>query len=61
MTGEELRELRERLALTQREAAIRLDVTERTVSRWERGEGGIPALKVEGIRKALNGAKGKPR
>jgi transcriptional regulator with XRE-family HTH domain len=37
-----LRELREERGLTRREVAIRLDVTESTIVRWERLERRIP-------------------
>jgi transcriptional regulator with XRE-family HTH domain len=37
-----LRELREQRGLTRREIAIRLDVTESTIVRWERLERRIP-------------------
>jgi transcriptional regulator with XRE-family HTH domain len=42
MTGEELRQIRTRLGLTQGEFASRLGVWLNTVSRWEIGERKIP-------------------
>ena len=41
MTGPELRRLRKRLGLLQRELAVRVGVTPNTVARWERDEVGI--------------------
>jgi DNA-binding transcriptional regulator YiaG len=38
MKGDELRRIRDRLAWTQTELAVRLGVTRNTVARWERGE-----------------------
>ncbi len=38
MTGEELRRIRERLGLTQRQLAERLGVHWNSVARWERNE-----------------------
>ena len=48
MTGEELRRLRIRMALTQAAFADRLGVTPNTVARWERDEVGIaePAARL---------------
>jgi transcriptional regulator with XRE-family HTH domain len=42
MTGEELRECRERLGMTQAELAREVGVRSDTLSRWERGERKIP-------------------
>lgn len=42
MTGPELRTRREVLGLTQQALAERLGIDSMTVSRWERGEHGIP-------------------
>jgi transcriptional regulator with XRE-family HTH domain len=42
MTGEELRECRERLGLTQAELAREVGVRSDTLSRWERSERKIP-------------------
>jgi transcriptional regulator with XRE-family HTH domain len=42
MTGEELRECRERLGLTQAELACEVGVRSDTLSRWERSERKIP-------------------
>jgi len=38
MQGEELRRLRKRMKLTQRQLGQRLGVTDNTVARWERNE-----------------------
>jgi len=38
MTATEIKTLREALGLTRRELAIKLDVAEATVGRWESGE-----------------------
>jgi len=38
MKGAELRRLRKRMKLTQKELASKLGVTENTVARWERDE-----------------------
>ena len=38
MKGQQLRRLRTRMKLTQKELGIKLGVTENTVARWERGE-----------------------
>ena len=42
MSGEELREIRRRLGLTQAALATRLGVTQNTVGRWERSEVPVP-------------------
>jgi len=42
MTGEELKELRTRLALTQAALAKEVGVTANTLARWERGKSSIP-------------------
>ena len=42
MSGEELRECREQLGLTQAELAHEVGVRSDTLSRWERGERKIP-------------------
>jgi len=48
MQGEELRRLRKRMKLTQRQLGQRLGVTDNTVARWERNEMKInePAVKL---------------
>ena len=48
MQGEELRLLRKRMKLTQRQLGQRLGVTDNTVARWERNEMKInePAVKL---------------
>jgi DNA-binding transcriptional regulator YiaG len=38
MKGDELRRIRNRLAWTQTEMAVRLGVTRNTLARWERSE-----------------------
>jgi len=38
MTGEDVRELRKQMGLTQAELAHKMDVDSITISRWERGE-----------------------
>lgn len=42
MTGDELREKREALGMTQEQLATELKVAPNTVARWERGERSIP-------------------
>jgi DNA-binding transcriptional regulator YiaG len=57
MTGTELRRLRTRLKLTQKQLAGEIGVTENTVARWERDEVKIsePAVKLlQTIRRAKN-------
>lgn len=44
MNATELKELREKLELTQDQLAKLLDVATNTVSRWELGERSIPSL-----------------
>lgn len=44
MNANELKELREKLGLTQEQLAKLLDVATNTVSRWELGERSIPSL-----------------
>ncbi len=38
MTGEEIKELRNKLDITQEELAMRLLVSVQTISKWERGK-----------------------
>ena len=42
MTGDELRNKREELGMTQEQLAVALGVAPNTVARWERGERNIP-------------------
>ncbi len=42
MTGDELRDKREALGMTQEQLATELKVAPNTVARWERGERSIP-------------------
>jgi len=42
MTAAEFQTMRERMRLTQKDLAGRLDVTETTIYRWESGKGAIP-------------------
>lgn len=44
MTGEEFKQLRERMRLSQKDLAARLDVTETTLYRWETGKVKVPKL-----------------
>jgi len=48
MQGEELRRLRKRMKLIQRQLGQRLEVTDNTVARWERNEmkNNEPAVKL---------------
>lgn len=46
MTPEELRAIREEMALTQEEAAVKYGVAGNTYKRWERGERKIPGTAV---------------
>ena len=55
MTGNDLRQLRERLGWTQEEAAKRLGYSYRTLQRREaRGSQKIPVLEAAGIRATLD-------
>jgi len=52
MKGNELRDTRKRLNLTQEDLAVHLGVSTNTVARWERGEHPIPdylELALEGL------------
>jgi transcriptional regulator with XRE-family HTH domain len=42
LTGEQLRQFRKRLGLTQEKLGIEVDASQETVSRWERGKLPIP-------------------
>lgn len=53
----EVKRLRERAGLTQRQAAARAGVTDDTWSCWERGVYLIKPLQLEGLRRILGGAK----
>ena len=53
MTGLEFRSLRRLAGLTQEQTARVLEVTHRTVMRWEHGETRISSLNSEGIRARL--------
>ena len=61
MTGDELREKRQSLGMTQEQLAAELKVAPNTVARWERGERSIPPyldLALETIERSLS-KKGK--
>ena len=47
MKGQELRRLRNRMKLTQKQLAAKLGVTENTVARWERDEVKINEVAVK--------------
>jgi DNA-binding XRE family transcriptional regulator len=51
MTSSEIRDIRERLGLTQHEFAQLLDVGRTTVVNWERGRTNPPELKKDMIRR----------
>jgi len=53
MSGTELRQLRSIAGLTQEQAARALDVTQRTVWRWEHNINRIDELKAKAIREIL--------
>lgn len=53
ITGEQIKEGRERLHLTQQELATQVGVSMRTVGNWERGES-VPRSRMGAIRQALN-------
>jgi transcriptional regulator with XRE-family HTH domain len=53
MTGAEFRQLRRLAELTQEQAARELDVTQRTILRWEHGDTRICTLRSEAIRARL--------
>lgn len=53
MTAQEFRQLRRLAALTQEQTARVLDVTNRTVLRWEHGDTRIGLLRAEAIRARL--------
>lgn len=52
MDAQEFKDKREKMRLTQKELAARLDVTENSIWRWETGRGDIPRM-VELALKAL--------
>lgn len=52
ITGEEIKEARERLHLTQQELATQVGVSMRTVGNWERGES-VPRSRMGAIREVL--------
>jgi DNA-binding transcriptional regulator YiaG len=61
VTGDEVRRIRERLRLTQRELARELGVSRVTVARWETGVYAIPeptARLLQRIRQERSRAKG---
>ena len=61
MTGDELREKRQSLGMTQEQLAAELKVAANTVARWERGERSIPPyldLALESIERSQT-KKGK--
>lgn len=51
MTPDELREIRERLGLTQTQLADLLETTQESVSRWETGVHRIPPLVAREVRR----------
>jgi len=53
--GEEIRKLRDRAGLTQKQAAERLDMNERTYGSYERDERDISYKKIKKIRRELGG------
>ena len=53
MTGDELKELRTRLGMTQDELGQRLGVARVTVARWEIGLRRVPELAAKSKRKTL--------
>lgn len=57
MTPDDIRAARERLGLTQAEAAEKLGVAENTWARWERGELGIHPARARELERL---AKSKP-
>jgi len=59
MEATEFAKLRGAAKMTQREVAILFDVTERTIWRWETGEGKIPHMKADFIRNHLRAAAKK--
>jgi transcriptional regulator with XRE-family HTH domain len=60
MTGTELRRIRKRLGLTQREMAERLGLHPNTLARQERGESGIGNAAAR-LAKLLDELHGRPR
>lgn len=54
MTGEELKELRTRLALTQAALAKEVGVTANTLARWERGESSVPEAAEKLVRHLID-------
>jgi len=61
LTGDDLRKIRERLGLTQRQCAILADVTERTWIRWETGAVPIAQLTARGLRSLFDEVRAKRR
>jgi transcriptional regulator with XRE-family HTH domain len=53
INGEQIKEERERLHMTQQELADKLDVSLRTIGSWERGES-VPRSRMGAIREVLN-------
>lgn len=57
MTAGEFKQMREKMRLTQKELAGRLDVTENSIYRWENNKGPIPRaieLALKQIRRELH-------
>ena len=54
ITGQVIRQLREKCGLTQLELAIKLSISDKTVSKWETGKGYPDITLLEGLSKALN-------
>jgi transcriptional regulator with XRE-family HTH domain len=53
--GEEIRKLRDKAGLTQKQAAERLDMNERTYGSYERDERDISYKQMQKIRRVLGG------
>lgn len=61
MTPDEIRAARERLGLTQAEAAEKLGVAENTWARWERGELGIHPARERDLQRLARSKPAKGR
>lgn len=49
MKGNRIKELREAKGEERRDLAVALDVSELTVGKWERGEGGMPVSRLQAL------------